>query len=1141
MQKLVRLVTGVFVFVFFLGSAGLAQVTTGQVSGTVADSTGAMIPGATVTLRNVEWGNSCRVQTDAAGVYTAPQLTLGMYEITAETAGFQTVVRTGVEMTVGRQAVVDFTMQVGAVSERITVTGEAPLLETTNATVADLVSESQMRELPLNGRSFTDLTAIQPGVVTDLDIPAGVFQGGGRLVVNGARPQQSLYLLDGTDIVSPYSNVAPVSVMNQTLGVDTIREFTVLQNNYGAQYGRAIGGVINAVTRSGTNEFHGSAFEFLRNEQLDAKNFFDVPDCKDRKNTLTFSCGTIPPFKRNQFGGTIGGPIVQDNTFFFFSYEGLRQSFGTTDFGEALTDEARVGLITNCKMNPATPGIRFRTCNGVGPGLDQAEISESLLKGVHPDMKPFLGLIPRANGLYLNDGSQELRGTRTQPGRENYYMWRVDQRLSDNDNIFARMVIDSSSKELPDAQFIGDGKTHTSTNDWGSYNFITMEWTRIVSPSVLNIARFGFARNNNQQCMCVDGKETQRTNAEEFKGLAPQFTIIPGVPWGGPWGIPGVDLPGGHNGPGATTEGADLDDPLKFIDNTFSYLESVRVTKGRHAWDLGVDIRRFQENELATVWGHASTSWYSPLKNFLTAGQRDTGYCSGGSATSTGSSNQCRGISSITTTGVTKAPDSYRGWRQTYAAWYVQDDVQLFSNLTLNLGLRWENITPPVEVNGRAATIVNVLSDTGYKQLGKEPLFNIRDGLKGFGPRFGFAFSPDEDTSIRGGFGLFKEMPLEYLFQLAIYYPPFADRLTIRDQRKWPNPLAGADPTKGSRQPLLVNPDFKYPYGMQWNFSIQRQFGQEWVTSASYIGTRGVDLVAVINHIQPKVSIDANGVSYTKLNEPQINPFLDSTRTYANLGDSIYNALQLRLQKRFSQGFEFSASHTWSKNISNVGIGLKGAEGGSFGGGFQIGNLWSYKNYDRGRADQDTPHNFTLNGSYEIPVGQGKRYGTTMGGIAKVILGGWQVNGLFSKRAGLPLNIGGAGYSTSRYCKTCSLHPNLKPGGNNNPVIGDLDHWFDETQFLPVAPGYFGNVGKNTMTGPGLTKLDLSVFKAFAVGEGKNLQFRAEFFNLPNHANFSGPSASVFDTDGDYVDNPGRITRTVGTSRIIQLALKFEF
>ena len=246
---------------FFAGTA-LAQVTTGTILGTVSDSTGAVIPGATVTVRNVETGITRTLSTDATGRFRAPQLGLGNYEITAGAAGFQSLVRSGITLTVGREAVVNFTLQVGSVAERITVTGEAPLIETTNATVADSVSERELRSLPLNARSFTDLTAIQPGVVADIGLYPTVFSGGTRIVMNGARPTQSLYLLDGTDILSPATNVAPASVLGQALGVDTIREFTVLQNNDGAQYGRAIGGIVNSITRSGTNEFHGSAFEF---------------------------------------------------------------------------------------------------------------------------------------------------------------------------------------------------------------------------------------------------------------------------------------------------------------------------------------------------------------------------------------------------------------------------------------------------------------------------------------------------------------------------------------------------------------------------------------------------------------------------------------------------------------------------------------------------------------------------------------------------------------------------------------------------------------------------------------------------------------------------------------------------------------
>ncbi|MBI3895965.1 MAG: TonB-dependent receptor [Acidobacteria bacterium] len=1112
-----KIVWKVFLYMVCLAGVALAQVTTGTILGTASDSTGAVIPGARVTARNVQTGIARTVTTDAQGRYRAPELGLGMYEVTAEAAGFQTLVRSGIELTVGRQATVNFAMQVGAVAEVITVTGEAPLLETTNSTVADLVTETQMRQLPLNGRSFTDLAAIQPGVIADIGAPQSAFKGGGRMVMNGARPQQSLYMLDGVEITDAINNTPPVSVMGQTLGVDTILEFTVLQNNYGSQYGRAIGGVVNAVTRSGTNELHGSAFEFLRNEKLDAKNFFDVPE------------DPIPPFKRNQFGGTLGGPIVKDNAFFFGSYEGLRESLGTTDFSSTMTDEARVGIITNCPINPAT-GARFRTCT-----KEEAIVTEVLPKGIHPDILPFLTLIPRGTHRYQNDGSQEFRVSRARVGRENYFMGRIDQRLSDNDRIFGRVVYDYSSRELPDSQFLSDGKTHPTNAEWGAYNFSTLDWTRIVSPTVLNTARFGFSRNRSQQCQCIDGDP--RTDVIDFPGIPPQLEVVPGVPWSGPWSVPGVSVPGGTNGIGNSILGAYLIAPVKFVSNTFTYYDSVRISKGRHSLDIGVDIRRFQENALSAIWANGNASWFTPLKNFLTAGQRTTGYCTGGT-------NDCRGINSLLVTHTLTADngfapsDPYRGYRQSLASWYVQDDIQLLSNLTLNFGVRWEHATPPVEVNQKTANIIDVLRDTEYTQLGDKPLFELRDILGGFMPRFGFAYSPDSKTSIRGGFGMFKEMPLFYQFALTQFHPPSANRIQLRNLTQWPNPLAGVDPTTGTRAPIIITYDHKYPYAMQWNFGIERQFGQNWVGRMSYIGTRGINLPAVNNDVQPALSKDANGVLFTPRNQPSVNPAWDNTRTSANIGDAWYNALQMRIQKRFAQGIEFSSSYTWSKNLSQAaGMAIQGGEGG---GAFQTSNAWDYKNFDKSRADQDVPHNFNFNFTYEIPVGQGLTFGSNMGNVANTILGGWQVNGTFTKRSGLPRTIGGPGYSTNTFCR-CAVRPNLKPGGNTNPVIGELDHWFDETQFLPVAAGYFGNLAKNTLDGPGLTKFDLSVFKGFAIGERKNLQFRAEFFNFANHPVFAGPETSVFETNGRPVDNPGRITRTVGTSRQIQLALKFEF
>ena len=1088
---------------FFAGTA-LAQVTTGTILGTVSDSTGAVIPGATVTVRNVETGITRTLSTDATGRFRAPQLGLGNYEITAGAAGFQSLVRSGITLTVGREAVVNFTLQVGSVAERITVTGEAPLIETTNATVADSVSERELRSLPLNARSFTDLTAIQPGVVADIGLYPTVFSGGTRIVMNGARPTQSLYLLDGTDILSPATNVAPASVLGQALGVDTIREFTVLQNNYGAQYGRAIGGIVNSITRSGTNEFHGSAFEFLRNSKLDAKNYFDLAE------------EPIPPFQRNQFGGTLGGPIVRDNSFFFFSYEGVRENLGITDNATVMSDEARVGLVTNC---PAGVTVCTRE-QALASGRNQ------LVPSIHPDIVPYINAIPRGTGRYRNDGLQEFRGHRVQRGRENYWMGRIDQKLSDNDNLFGRMVADWSSRELPEGQLLPDGR-HTSMDDDGFYGFLTVEWSRILSSTTLNVARIGYARNNNQQVQTIAGTDTP---AEEYPWPTPSpFEVVPGLPYGGLGAPNGVTVPGGANGPGAQGNiNDDQNSPVKFVDNTYSVSDSLRYSKGRHSLDLGVDIRRFQMNADAGVWNRGSGSWHPPMANFLTGGQ-----CSG-----------CRGINSITTTSIKGPPDHYRGWRQTYAAWHVQDDFQLLSNLTLNLGVRWERVTAPTEVNGKVANIIDILRDGSWTQLKDQPLFKIRDGLKGFSPRFGFAYSPDSKTAIRGGFGVFTEIQLLYLYQLAYGYPPYADRGIFQNITKFPRPLEGVG-LSDRNQPLVVSYDNKNPYAYQWNFGIERQLGEVWVAKVGYIGTRGLNIVGVLDQVQPRVQKDAAGEVFTPLRAPSQNPWLHSSRTYAPVSDSYYHALQLRLQRRFSQGLEFNTNYTWSKNTGTAGFGLKGAETRIGGGGstasYHMVDLWNLKGLGKGPLDQHVPHNFTFSSTYDLPIGQGRSLGTNMGGAANAILGGWQVNLLFSARSGLPVSIAGPGYSNSNYCRTCTLRPNLKPGGDNNPVIGDVDLWFDASNFQTVRPGYYGNVGRNTLSTARLVKTDFSIFKLFPWGEGKDIQFRAEFFNLFNKVNLSRPNGSVFNTNGSVNSNIGRITSIVGTARQIQFALKMTF
>src|SRR5438128_386739 len=416
-----------FVFGFFFSASALAQVTTGTISGTVSDSTGAVLPGAIVNLKSLEKGISRTASTDEGGRYRTPELALGSYEVTAQAAGFQTVVRSGITLTVGREAVVDFTLPVGAVADKITVTGEAPLVQTANATVAALVDERAMRELPLNGRSFADLTAIQPGVTSNLEVAAAgtqaVYSGGGaaaRRSIGGTKTQQATFLLDGMEISTPSEGMPASSVLGQQLGVEAIREFALLQNNYGAQYGRASGGVVNAVTQSGTNTIHGTVFEFLRNEKMDARDYFLDPRLPKA------------PLKRNQFGVALGGPLRKDRTFFFLNYEGVRQHAGTSFLGSLLTPETRQGRITGCPSGRSS-------CS-----REEAIVTRTV--NVDPNMVPLMNLLPLPTGAYRNAGVADYTAVPRYQANEDYGIARIDQQLAQNDSLFGRFTKDESSR-----------------------------------------------------------------------------------------------------------------------------------------------------------------------------------------------------------------------------------------------------------------------------------------------------------------------------------------------------------------------------------------------------------------------------------------------------------------------------------------------------------------------------------------------------------------------------------------------------------------------------------------------------------------------------------------------------------------------
>ena len=1047
--------SGVLLLVFGLltGSQVLGQVTTATISGIVSDSTGAVIPGATVTARSLETGIERTTITSSEGRFTILQIGLGSYQVRAEAAGFQTVVRTGITLAVGQEALVDFTLQVGAVAETLTVTGEAPVVETTSSAVSVLVEGTTIRDIPLNGRSFDQLVLLQPGVFLarphaiggDQSIP-GFAQSTMWFSTAGSRPTQSITLLDGTSINSFFYR-AGSGVGGRNLGVDSIREFRLLTNNYSAEYGRTNGGVINVATRSGTNTIHGSAFEFMRNSALDAKNFFDLAE------------EPIPPFRRNQFGASIGGPIVPDRTFFFGVYEGLRDRFGVTSVGFIPTKEARQGIL---------PG---RTVT------------------VSPTIQPFLDLFPaEPNGPVLGGGIQQHVSTATQPTTQNFWQVRIDHQISPTHSLFARYTQDRADMTAPfnSAKIEGFPKSATS----GSY-FSTLQWTAVISPQTLNTARVGYTRTGH---VGISAEEP------EFFRFVPSYKRIGYLSVGG-------------LSPLGTGSWANNSNTLR---NSFQYSDDVTMNRGSHTLKFGGLLERFRDYffyEYQVTGFHVFTH----MDPFL----------------------QARPLLFL---GSTPGADPSAYWRQWLAAFYVQDDWRVNSRLTLNLGLRYEFQTNATNANkrndGQFGVAADPVNDTDWS-LVKRP-FRNNPTLRNISPRFGFAWdvSGNGKTAVRGGFGISYEPMLAHIFTFWVDAPP-----QLHNVRKFfpsfPQPFVDGIPTNqvfGIDEPSDYNTTAS-PSVMQFNLNIQRQLPGEMALQIGYVGSMGRHL---------GLGRDANYAPTTQLPDgrwaiqegsfrTRRNPHFDQLGLRFFEANSNYQSLQMSLNKRLRRGFMMTLNYTWSKSIDDFSSVRIGESGGNRKQDIQITDC---RICERGVSDFDRRHVFNATYSYELPIGR------NLTGVAGKLLGGWDISGIVTLNSGLPTS------ATLFFDRAAGLwagtinavRPDLKPGRSKNPVLGDPAQWFDPSAFELQPEGYFGNAGRNTIIGPGLTNFDFSLVKNTPWGESKNLQFRAEFFNIFNHPNFFEPDPNIF-TSATSGINPtaGRVSSTASTSRQIQFGLKFTF
>ena len=1116
-----------------------AQVTGGTILGTVTDATGAAVPKVEISIANTATGLVTSATTSPEGFYSVPNLLPGPYMVTAKSEGFSTAVVNGINLTVGAQQSVNIAMKVGETSQQVEVTTTAVTVELASSTLSDVVSGTEVRELPLNGRSWTDLAQLQPGVnaihtqaATNTSDRAS--RGWGTaLTISGARPTSNNYRLNGISL-NDNMNTAPGSFLAGNLGVDSIGEFSVLTGNFSAEYGKSAGGVINAITKSGSNQFHGTVYEFLRNSAMDAKNFFDPP-------------GKIAPFRRNQFGASAGGPIQKDKMFVFGDYEGLRQNLATTQSTNVLTASARAGNLcsppdcstTHTIMDPVSAG-----------GLGAPFV-------INPNVAPFLPLWPLPNGQIIcpysscapgagNTGKYNFAGYQITP--ENFYTFRLDRKLSDKNSLWGTFLLDRQSQTQNDS--LGDLATSRSINrqTW------TVEDSHAFTTTLINVFRFGY---NRQNIISPSGATALNPIAADTSlGIAPGQTI-------------------GRIAVGGLTPfqgGLTLWQSAHSTWNAFQGSDDLFLTKGIHALKFGFTLERDQLNTGGPGGFSGGWSTFSNVAKFLDGSP----------------------VSLIANSGVGDLSTHFRQW-----VWgaYVQDDVRMTPHLTLNAGLRYEyaaNLTShhsgtlanlecqacpfpimqaPLNYNPSLQAIVNKFDPAPvYGPLINVPRLN-------FEPRVGFAWDPfgNGKTAVRGAFGVYDILLLFYA-QEATDWPGLqsSNTGTIAPE-SWPKGTFSAGASNiNTKRAFWQEHNPKLNYVMQWNFSLQHQFTNTLSVLVGYVGDRSVhnafhhdDFNIAFPNLDSGVPLWPCGTISIPAGQT-FDPTADCSQFgfYQNFFDTapvfghrinccigrepgriwnsggVYHGLQVGVNKSVGHGLSVQGSYTFSKNLD--------ASSGTTIGDPYVNSISSSLYYWNpklryGLSDSNITHNLVLSYTYLLPTFSSAPL------LVRTIAGGWQTGGIVTIQTGQPMTPLISGDAIGENNTDPISYPNRVGGPGCQSLVnpGNVNNYVKLECFVPTTPVAFqgtnwltgGNAGRNIIPGPGLGTLDFSLFKNNYIkkfSESFNAQLRFEAFNILNRPNFSPPTDNefLFDQTGAPIPGAGAIDLTTTTSRQLQVALK---
>lgn len=1102
----------------------VAQSVSGTFLGLVRDPSGAVIANATITIVNTETGFRRELQSMSNGEYEAPYIPTGNYNITAKAPGFKTVERTAINLQVDQKARVDFTLTVGEVAETVTVTEAPPQVKADSSEFGEVMQKRAVQELPLNGRNYVQLVHLQPGVTTGQQTGniegAGAFvpRGTGSFNANGQRGQNNNFMVDGID-----NNESWINTTILQPSVEATQEFKVYIANPPAEFGRSSGGIVNVQIRNGTNEFHGSVYDYLRNSAMDARDFFQRKTDQNQRR--------IPAFRQNQYGVTFGGPIIKNNWFIFGDYQGLRQgrglnvisvvptaaqkagNFGSTAIYDPLTTKLVTGSTTAYTRDPF-PGNAIPAARIPRPSR--------LLTNLYPDPNVGANQFFYAPNRVQNDDAFNIRSDKVIRTNKN--------------NLFARMSRGKSFVNLPGAMpapanagFPIGAYAGGDTNqlaDAADFNLTTwggvLSDTHIFRPNLLLDTRIGFSRFD-----LFAVPKDMNINSAQALGIPGVNEAVP--PFSG--GLPAI-RPTGFAFLGANT-------PIPSISQNTNYQLNANLTyiRGRHSFKTGWQTVRRHLNFFESQ---------DPARGFWNFNSEFTNNTTGagGSPIASLLLGYPQQISRATLFGTF----GLRAWEHSA---FVQDDFKVSRRLTLNLGVRYELFLPLTEVAGRlsnfnfdpknpAPSLIPALGGDKYAGRSVDP--------NNFAPRVGFAYSLTNSgrTVIRGSFGMHYVsvhyagqgalgrnvpfMPIQNLIPGALFVgrnmtdgipiPKFQPLMTAADVQ-----AAAIAGQVGTIQ--AVDRNTKMSYSEQWGLNLQHEIGHGLLADLGYVGSRGVHLFSAynLNQAQPGPGSIADRRPYQSISQ------IANLNYLGYFGASTYHGLLAKLQKTWNNGTVLNLVYTFSKSIDDA-IAASSGQNSRTAGYQDINN----RRQARGPSAFDVTNRFVLAGIYELPFGKGKKLATDAHGVTQALVGGWQLNSIVTLQGGLPftptmaasnLNNGGAYQLPNRVCEG-SL-----PTGQRTP-----SRWFDTSCFVAPPIYTYGNSGINILRGPGMAQIDLAMMKNFPipVREGMRLQFRAEAFNVANRANFRQPNINI------GVPAGGVITQTLtGFGRQIQMVVKLEF